>query len=118
MTITADGATVEVAEAGGRVPLTRERLAADVLAAAGGKTALKGPGVPTGGAAGKVLAKRSAADHDMAWVDPPVLAAAPIGCVRHGSTGSTPRPGGFAIVLWIGLVQPNLAQAGDLWVVA
>jgi len=30
-----------------------------------------GPGVPTGGTTGQLLAKRTAADHDTQWIDPP-----------------------------------------------
>lgn len=30
-----------------------------------------GPGVPTGGATGQVLAKKTAADYDAEWIDPP-----------------------------------------------
>lgn len=116
MAIVTRGVTVEVVEAGVEVPLTRERLATDVLAAAGGADALRGRGVPAGGASGWVLAKRSTADFDAAWVEQPLLPHA-VGCVKHGHASGTARPSGYAVVVWVGTAAPSAAENGDIWIV-
>lgn len=116
MAIITRGVTVEVVEGGVEVPLTRERLAQDVLAAAGGVTALRGRGVPAGGATEMVLAKRSAADFDADWIVQPLLPYA-VGCVKHAASTTASRPSGYALVIWIGSVAPVNGVDGDVWIV-
>lgn len=116
MAIITRGVTVEVVEDGVEVPLTRERLAEDVLAAAGGVEALRGRGVPTGGTTAMVLAKRSAADFDAEWIVQPLLPHA-VGCVKHGASTTASRPSGYAMVLWVGTAEPANGLDGDIWVV-
>src|SRR5690606_6226031 len=69
----ADGASAyEVAVANGFVGTEAEWLAS--LVGPKGDKGDQGPpgaGVPAGGAAGQVLAKATAADHDTQWIDPP-----------------------------------------------
>jgi hypothetical protein len=118
MTIVTRDLAVEVVEDGVARRLTRTLLAESVLAAVGGGAELRGEGVPAGGAVGQMLAKRSAADHDVQWVDP---ASAPpprsLGAFRHGSVPGALRPSGYTTVMWVGSVPPANAQSGDLWFV-
>lgn len=46
------------------------------------------------------------------WVDP---GASSLRVVDFGSDADTARPDGVAAVYWIGSVQPNNAEASDLW---
>jgi len=114
MAITTRGVPVEVVEDDVPVPLTRERLAADVLAAAGGVAALRGPGLPSGGAPGAVLLKNSGADYDVGWWSG-LPASYYVGWARHGSSASVERPPGYGLVIWIGEVPPANAERGDVW---
>lgn len=114
MAITTRGVPVEVVEDGVAVPLTREKLAADVLAAAGGVAALRGPGLPAGGAAGAALLKNSGADYDAGWWTA-LTPAYYVGWTRHGSSASVERPPGYGLVIWIGEVPPANAVRGDVW---
>lgn len=38
-----------------------------------------------------------------------------MGVVVHGSTAGTARPSGFAVIHWIGTVEPTNAVNGDIW---
>ena len=37
------------------------------------------------------------------------------GVVIHGATAGTARPTGFAMVIWIGSVEPTNAENNDIW---
>ncbi|MDO8209288.1 collagen-like protein [Conexibacter sp. CPCC 206217] len=138
MAIYTSDTEVKVVENGFEVPLTRERLAADVIAQAGGTAALTGPpgpsgadgapgargetgaagapgqGVATGGTSGRLLAKTGSADYATGWIDPPIDGKA----VGYASSTATVRPAGYALVVWIGLDAPSntVSANGDLWI--
>lgn len=44
------------------------------------------------------------------------IAANGMGVIVHGATAATVRPTGFAVVTWIGSVQPTNAETSDIWV--
>lgn len=39
-----------------------------------------------------------------------------VGHVAHGSTSGASRPTGYAVVVWVGSVDPTNKRTGDLWV--
>jgi hypothetical protein len=43
------------------------------------------------------------------------LSSNALGVVVHGSTAGTARPSGFAVIHWIGTVEPTNAVNGDIW---
>lgn len=61
----------------------------DVMDGEDGATGPAGPGVPTGGAAGQVLAKASATDYDTEWHTPDATDLTGTLPVAHGGTGAT-----------------------------
>lgn len=60
-----------------------------------------GEGVPPGGAAGQVLAKKTAADYDTQWIDPPEGGGGAAGVVSfNGRTGAvTPSAGDYTAAM-------------------
>jgi hypothetical protein len=121
------GVPVSVITDGLETTLTAEMVASDVLRQVGGAAAVRGPqgergpqgpsgiGVPNGGRSGQLLAKTADSDFATAWVAVPVPAAA-VGFVRHGTSETEQRPGGYGIVIWVGSGRPQRAEAGDLWI--
>lgn len=54
-----------------------------------------GPGVPAGGASGQILSKKTAANYDAQWIDPPQPESTGV-LSFHGRTGAvTPQPGDY-----------------------
>jgi hypothetical protein len=80
-------------EDGTTVPLTAPMLARHLVANEG-LEALRGPGVPTGGAAGEVLAKASATDLDTAWTGLPADGDAADPTMRRLGTGASDAAAG------------------------
>lgn len=42
--------------------------------------------------------------------------ASAVGRVAHGATAGTARPAGYALIVWVGSVEPTNRASGDLWV--
>lgn len=55
-------------------------------------------------------------DGSGSWQAPVNPAATAMGAVAHGATAATARPANYAIVTWIGSVQPTNATTNDIWV--
>lgn len=73
---------------------------AEILDSSGAVAGPAGPGVPTGGAAGQLLAKRSSGDYDTEWVDAP-------------SSGGTTEPGTGGVTSFKGRTGAVTPQSGD-----
>ncbi len=77
-----------------------ERVLAEMELGVTGPAGAAGPGVPTGGAAGQLLAKRSSGDYDTEWVDAP-------------SSGGTTEPGTGGVTSFKGRTGAVTPQSGD-----
>lgn len=62
-----------------------------------------GQGVPTGGSAGQILAKKSSSNYDTGWVPMSAAAAAAFGIVENGNTASQTIAAG-QYVIWKGVL--------------
>lgn len=66
----------------------------------GGTQGPAGPGVPTGGKTGQILAKNSAADYDTHWIDPPESGGSAGVTSFKGRTGAvTPQAGDYTAAM-------------------
>ena len=68
-----------------------------------------------GGAVTSVNAQTGTVVLDAAGVSAAPSANA-VGHVTHGGTAGTSRPTGYAVVIWVGSVDPTNKRTGDLWV--
>lgn len=58
----------------------------------------------------------SGTDGSGSWQAPVTPASTAMGAVVHGAVAATARPASYAVVTWIGSVQPTNATANDIWV--
>jgi hypothetical protein len=49
-------------------------------------------------------------------VSDPIVAETGMGVVVHGSTAGTARPTTFAVITWIGTVEPSNMAVNDIWI--
>lgn len=61
------------------------------------------------------VAGKALSTEDYTTADKAVVASAVVS-VTHGAVGSTDRPSGAPVVLWIGTATPANAQDGDMWI--
>lgn len=77
-----------------------ERILADMELGVTGPAGAAGPGVPTGGTAGQLLAKKSGSDYDTEWIDAP-------------QSGGTTEPGTGGVTSFNGRTGAVTPQSGD-----
>lgn len=69
--------------------------------------------IPKRTAGGQVVTNNGTADNHAATIAQLHMA---MGTVVHGSTATTDRPTGYAVVTWIGDVEPTNATVNDIWI--
>lgn len=77
-----------------------ERILADMELGVTGPAGAAGPGVPTGGATGQMLVKKSGTDYDTEWADAP-------------ASGGTAEPGTGGVTSFKGRTGAVTPQSGD-----
>jgi hypothetical protein len=80
--------------------------AARAIAAVGGQVNDEGEGESDLWSAAKILAE----------LDNKADEANAMGTVVHGATAGTARPSGYAVITWIGSVEPTNAENNDVWI--